>query len=120
LSAARSDRLRDRLDQMREEYMSRLLRGSTLEPAFLSMIANITTVLSTLDEEERPSGPVPSGAATAETDSDGRNIRLLISLGDTETAVSLSPLATIRLAGELLDAAGLRLADALARLRRGA
>jgi hypothetical protein len=109
-AAVRHSSLRDRLEAARDQCIARLLRGASLEPAFLAQIAAITTVIEALDKE--PPLPARQGAATALEE--GLGVRLQVE----DAAVVLAPLAAIRLAGELLDAAGLRLADDLARLRQ--
>ena len=106
----RASPLRERLIELRDEMLDRMRRRGQVEPGHLPMLAGIEAALKILECDAE--GPAPQGRATALLA--GASVLLDV----TDAAVVLPPLAAIRLAGELLEAAGLGLADDLARLRR--
>jgi hypothetical protein len=106
--------LRQKLIEMRAELLSRMQRRGAVEPAHLPLVAGVAAALEALDRAART-----EAAAPVAVDASGAVIRLvLLRDGGAVAAAPLSPVAAIRLAGELLDEAGLRLADQLAELRR--
>jgi hypothetical protein len=106
-----ADQLRQNLVETRADLLDRMQRRGAIEPAHLSLIAGITATLAELDRSART-----IAAAPAVVDASGEAIRLV--LPRDGTATELAPTAAITLAGALLDAAGSRLADDLAELRR--
>jgi hypothetical protein len=114
-AADRTERLRERLLDMRDEALDRMLRRGAVEPGHLPILAGIEAALRALDDQMTTA---EQGAATATLRADKRSICLIVDGAAGKTAISLGPLAAVRLGGELLDAAGLRLADDLARVRR--
>jgi hypothetical protein len=104
--------LRQRLTEMRTDLLDRMRRGA-VEPAHLPMLAGIAAALEALD---RSAETEIAGAAVV--DDSGTMIHLVMYRDGTAIAATpLSPVAAIRIGGELLGAAGLRLADDLAELR---
>jgi hypothetical protein len=108
-----TDRLREALVEMRNDMLDRMERRGAIEPAHLSLIAGISATLAELDRSART-----IAAAPAVVDASDEAIRLvLLRNGTAVVATELTPVLAIRLGGELLAAAGLRLADDLAALR---
>jgi hypothetical protein len=71
------DDLRERLLEMRDDLVDRMVRRGTPEPAHLPMLGGIEATLRVLDGEEiaaRPE-PVPRGSAMAAANPDGLNSR---------------------------------------------
>jgi len=70
------DELRERLTQMRDDFVDRMVRRGNPEPAHLPMLAGIEATLRLLDGEEiaapdnRPPALAPTGSAMA-ADPDG-------------------------------------------------
>jgi hypothetical protein len=109
-----ADRLRQNLVETRDSLLDRMARRGAIEPAHLSLIAGISATLAELDRSART-----IAAAPAVVDASDEAIRLvLLRDGTAITATEIAPTAAIALAGALLDAAGSRLADDLAKLRR--
>jgi hypothetical protein len=98
---------------MRDDLLDRMARRGAIEPAHLSLIAGISATLAELDRSART-----IAAAPVVVDASDKAIRLvLLRNGEAVVATELTPVLAIRLGGELLAAAGLRLADDLAALR---
>ena len=112
LPSRRAPLLRERLIELRDNILDRMRLRGQVEPGQLPMLAGIEAALKILERDAED--PAPQGTATAQLASDG------VLLDVMGAAVTLTPLVALRLAGELLDAAGLGLADDLARQRRGA
>jgi hypothetical protein len=109
-----ADQLRQNLVETRADLLDRMQRRGAIEPAHLSLIAGISATLAELDRSART-----IAAARAVVDAGGEAIRLvLLRDGTAITATEIAPTAAIALASALLDAAGSRLADDLAELRR--
>ena len=121
-----SDELRERLTQMRDDFVDRMVRRGNPEPAHLPMLAGIEATLRMLDSEEiaapsnRPPELAPRGSAMATADSDGEHVRLDIDVSGTHASLRLDPLLALRLGGEVLDAVGLVMRPMLTGLRRAA
>jgi hypothetical protein len=106
--------LRQKLIEMRADMLDRMLRRGAVEPGHLPLIAGINAALTALDQSAQT-----EAAAPAAVDGTGEAIRLVMYRDGTAIAATeLAPTTAIALAGELLGAAGLRLADDLAELRR--
>jgi len=102
----RGARLRERLIELRDDALSRMIRRGTVEPGHLPLIAGINAALDALDgmptDADTPSRSVVSD--------DGGAIRLtLYTEAGAVASLALTPGRSIALAGRLLDAAGLRL-----------
>jgi hypothetical protein len=109
-----TDRLREALVEMQADMLDRMAQRASIEPAHLPLLAGLAAAIQALDRETRT-----IAAAPAVVDASGEAIRLvLLRDGNAITATELAPTAAIALAGALLDAAGSRLADDLAELRR--
>src|SRR6516165_2436334 len=89
------DDLRERLTQMRDDLVDRMVRRGNPEPAHLPMIAGIEATLRVLDGEEiaapnnRVPEPAPRGLAIATADPDGEHVRLEIDLSGARTSLRL-------------------------------
>jgi hypothetical protein len=107
VAMAGADRLRERLIELRDGMLDRMLRKGAVEPGHLPLIAGASAALDALGTLS-----VEMGASRAVVSDDGREIRLtLYHEAEAVAAVLLSPERAIALAGRLLDAAGLRLAS---------
>jgi hypothetical protein len=106
--------LRRQLIEMRADMLDRMLRRGAAEPGHLPLIAGINAALEALDRSART-----EAAAPAVVDGSGTAIRLVLYRdGAAIAATEIEATTAIALAGELLGAAGMRLADDLAELRR--
>jgi hypothetical protein len=105
--------LRQKLVEMRDDLIARMQRRGAVEPGHLPLIAGVNAALTALDR-----GAETENAAPAIVDARGEAIRLvLFREGAAIAAAELAATTAIALAGELLGAAGIRLADDLAELR---
>ena len=124
--SARASALRERLEEMRDDLVDRMVRRGNPEPAHLPMLAGIEATLRKLDGEEiaapinRPPEPAPKGSATATADPDGEHVRLELDVSGAHASLRLDPFLALRLGGEVLDAVGLVMRPMLAGLRRAA
>ena len=120
------DELRERLTQMRDDLVDRMVRRGNPEPAHLPMLAGIEATLRVLDSEDiaapnnPPPEPAPQGSAIATADPDGEHVRLDIDVSGARASLRLDPLLALRLGGEVLDAVGLVMRPMLTGLRRAA
>jgi hypothetical protein len=100
-------RLRDRLIELRDDVLNRMLRRGAVEPGHLPLIAGINATLDAIDE-------MPVGAETAAravVGDDGREITLtLYADAGAVAAVALDPVRAVALAQRLIAAALPRLA----------
>jgi hypothetical protein len=94
-------RLRDRLIELRDDALNRMLRRGTVEPGHLPLIAGIAAALNALDTM-----PVEAAAAArAVVSDDSRKIRLtLYSEAGAVATVALDPVRATALAGRLIEA----------------
>ena len=121
------DNLRERLTQMRDDLVDRMVRRGNPEPAHLPMLAGIEATLRMLDSEEiaapsnRPPELAPRGSVMATADPDGEHVRLDFDyVSGVHASLRLDPLVALRLGGEVLDAVGLVMRPVLIGLRRAA
>jgi hypothetical protein len=106
--------LRQKLIEMRADMLDRMLRRGAIEPGFLPLIAGINAALEVLDRSSQT-----EAAAPAAVDASGAAIRLVMYRDGTAiAATALEATTAIALAGKLLGAAGIRVADDLAELRQ--
>ena len=96
-----SDRLRDRLVELRDDALDRMARRGQVEPGQLPMLSGIAAALATLSA---------GVSGRAEVDDGADAIVLRVDDGRVTASIEVTPGAAIKLAGRLLDAAGLRLA----------
>ena len=107
-------------------FVDRMVRRASPEPAHLPMLAGIEATLRLLAGEEiaapnnRPPEPAPSGSVMAMADPDGEHVRLDIDVSGARASLRLDPLLALRLGGEVLDAVGLVMRPMLTGLRRAA
>ena len=105
--------LRQKLVEMRDDLIARMQRRGAVEPGHLPLVGGINATLEALDREAQTIAAVP-----AVVDGSGTAIRLvLLRDGAAIAATELEATTAIALAGKLLSAAGMRLADDLAELR---
>ena len=94
------------------DLIDRMVRRGSVEPGHLPLIVGINAAITVLDQSAE-------AAAPAAVDGSGAEIRLIVYRnGDAIAAAPLSPVAAVRLGGELLAAAGERLGADLAALRQ--
>ena len=99
------DELRERLTEMRDDLVDRMLRRGNPEPAHLPMLAGIEATLRMLAGEEiaapdyRPPEPAPQDLAMATADPDGEHVRLDIEVSGSRASLRLDPLLALRLGG---------------------
>jgi hypothetical protein len=106
--------LRDRLLELRSDMLARMERRASVEPALLPVFSGIASAIEALDR----AAPAAAPAAVVDCDGTGAEIRLVMyPVTGSAIAASISALAAVRLGGELLAAAGERLAADLAELR---
>jgi hypothetical protein len=107
-SLDRRARLRERLMELRDYALGRMLRRCAVEPGHLPMIAGIAAALDALDTI-----PVEAEmAARAVVSDDGRETRLtLYAEAGAAAAIVLDPIRAVTLAGRLLAAALPRLSS---------
>jgi hypothetical protein len=105
-----SCRLRERLIELRDDALGRMLRRGAIEPSHLPLIAGINAALDALD-----SLPVEAeAAARAVVSDDGREIRLtLYTEAGAVAAVVLDPVRAVALAQRLIAAALPRLSSTI-------
>lgn len=114
LALLRPPSLRERLVELRADLIDRMARRDAIEPGLLSVIGGIAATLQVIDQSA-------DGAASVAVDDSGEAIRLIVHHdGGAVAAVEIAPTRAIRIAGELLDSAGLRLGAELAAARRKA
>ena len=81
-ASSRASALRERLEEMRDDLVDRMVRRGNPEPAHLPMLAGIEATLRVLDGKEiaapdnRPPELAPTGSAMATADPDGEHVRL--------------------------------------------
>jgi hypothetical protein len=97
-----SEQLRTRLVELRDDALDRMARRGSVEPGQLPLLSGIAAALQAL--------PGAGVAGRAEVYDGGEAIVLRVSDGMVTTSIEVVPGAAIKLAGRLLDAAGLRLA----------
>jgi hypothetical protein len=98
--AEQTARLVERLLEMREEALDRMLRRCAVEPNHLPLIAGINAVLETLG------GTSPARAERAVVDAVGGTIRLTLYAHETKAAIAtvvLDPISATALAGRLIE-----------------
>ena len=100
-----SSRLRDRLVELRDDGLDRMARRGQVEPGQLPMLSGIAAALQALS--------AGCTRGRAEVDDGGEAIVLRVDDGRVMASIEVAPGAAIKLAGRLLDAAGLRLAGRL-------
>lgn len=103
--------LRERLVEMRDDLIDRMARRGSIEPGLLPQLGGIAAALRMLDQS------ADEATSVVVDDTDGLIKLIVYRDGAAIAAMELRPTAAIRLGGELLDAAGLRLADELEALR---
>ena len=100
-----SSRLRDRLLELRDDALDKMMRRGSVEPGQLPMLSGIAAALSALS--------AGGTQGRAEVHDGGAAIVLRIDDGRVTASIEVAPGQAIKLAGRLLDAAGLRLAGRL-------
>jgi hypothetical protein len=100
-SLDRRARLRERLIELRDDALDRMLRRGAVEPGHLPLIAGIAAALNALDTM-----PVEAAAAArAVVSADSREIRLTLeSDAGAVATVALDPVRATALAGQLIEA----------------
>jgi hypothetical protein len=100
-----SSRLRDRLLELRDDALDKMMRRGSVEPGQLPMLSGIAAALSALS--------AGGTQGRAEVHDGGAAIVLRIDDGRVTASIEVAPGQAIKLAGRLLDAAGLRLSGRL-------
>jgi hypothetical protein len=98
--------LRDRLLEMRADLLRQLDEAERVEPAWLMLLAGIAAGLAAVDALPVCTDP----AERAVVSDDGTALRLVVYRGaEAISQVALDPTRAVRLAGELIAAASVRL-----------
>src|SRR4051794_30691742 len=98
--------LRARLGILRRDALARLAASNGVDTGLLALAAHIDTVLGALDADAAVA-PVPGDRCVVSDD--GREIAVAVYTADRQAAATLSPVAPIRLAGQLISSAVRRL-----------
>ena len=99
-----SSRLRDRLLELRDDALDKMMRRGSVEPGQLPLLSGIAAALAALSA---------GVSGRAEVDDGADAIVLRVDDGRVMASIEVAPGAAIKLTGRLLDAAGLRLAGRL-------
>ena len=97
------DDLRERLTQMRDDLVDRMVRRGNPEPAHLPMLAGIEATLRVLDSEDiaapnnPPPEPAPQGSAIATADPDGEHVRIDLEMSGAPASLKARSVAGVAL-----------------------
>ncbi|WP_431855312.1 hypothetical protein [Azospirillum sp.] len=101
--------LRRRLEEERSAIIGEIALGDHLAPGFLRILADVQTGIDAIDAD-RIDQPDPTQARLRVRDVDGEPLALgIFAQNGDATAVELSPLRALNLAGDLIAAARRRM-----------